>query len=231
MVLKAGVGEGLARIPGSGFPVYTMRERLADMVVHVLSVGFAIGAVIALMIVAIPDQPARSIVSLIVYGIGLMAVFGFSAAYHLVPKRGWKELLRRLDHATIFVMIAGSYTPFALVKMDAGVGTWLLAAVWLVALAGVVLKLFFPLRRYRRLSIGLYLGLGWAALATADPLFSSVSSPAMVLLLVGGLLYSVGVIFFVWKRLPYQNAIWHVFVLSAAVCHFVAILGDVALAG
>ncbi len=231
MTLKPGMGEGLARAPGSGLPVYGLGERFVDMVVHVLSVGFAIGAVIALMIVAVPDQPAISILSLAIYSVGLIAVFGFSAAYHMVPKRGWKELLRRLDHATIFVMIAGSYTPFALVKLDAGVGHALFAAVWAVALAGVVLKLFFPLRKYRKLSIALYLGLGWAALTTADPLFSTVSVPAMVLLIVGGLLYSVGVLFHVWKRLPYQNAIWHVFVLAAAICHFVAILGDVALAG
>ncbi len=214
-----------------GFPIYTGPERFADLIVHVLSVAFSLGAVIALMAVAIPDQPAISILSLAIYSIGLIAVFSFSAAYHLVPKRGWKELLRRLDHATIFVMIAGSYTPFALVKLESGIGHLLFAAVWVVALAGVVLKLFFPLRKYRKLSIGLYLGLGWAALATADPLFSAVSVPAMVLLIVGGLLYSVGVLFHVWKRLPYQNAIWHVFVLAAAVCHFVAILGDVALAG
>jgi len=230
MVLKAGVGEGLARAPGSGLPGYGFGERFVDMAVHVLSVGFSIGAVIALMTVAVPDQPAIAILSLAIYGTGLIAVFGFSAAYHLVPKRGWKELLRRLDHATIFVMISGSYTPFALVKMEAGVGHILFAAVWVVALVGVVLKLFFPLRKYRKLAIGLYLGLGWAALATADPLFSTVSVSAMVLLIVGGLLYTVGVIFHVWKRLPYQNAIWHVFVLAAAVCHFVAILGDVALA-
>lgn len=213
------------------YPEYSLGERLVDGAVHVVSVGFAIGAVIALMVVAIPEASGLALTSLLIYGIGLTAVFSFSAAYHLVPKQGWKELLRRLDHATIFVMIAGTYTPFALVKMGDTVGPWLLAAVWAVASVGVAIKLFLPIRRFRTVSLALYLMLGWAVILTFEPFLAAVSVTAGVLVVVGGALYTIGVGFYLWKSLPYQNAIWHVFVLAAAVCHFVAIFADVALAG
>ena len=213
------------------YPEHSLGERLADGSVHVLSVGFAIGAVIVLMIVAIPNASGLALASLVIYGIGLTAVFSFSAAYHLVPKQGWKELLRRLDHATIFVMIAGTYTPFALVKMGDTVGPGLLTAVWAVALVGVAIKLFLPIGRYRTLSLVLYLAMGWSVIATFEPFIAAVSLTAGILVVLGGALYTIGVAVYLWKGLPYRFAIWHGFVLSAAVCHFVAIFAEVALAG
>jgi hemolysin III len=138
-------------------------------------------------------------------------------------------LLRRLDHAAIFVMIAGTYTPF-LVKLDGAWSRWLMVYVWAVAAAGVAVKMIWPYR-FQRLSVVLYLFLGWTIVVVIKPLLASVSLTAMILLAAGGVLYSVGVMFHLWERLPYQQPIWHGFVVVAAACHYAAIVGEIALPG
>ena len=211
------------------FPVYSPRERLADALVHALGVGASLCAVTAMMVIAIPDAGALAIVSLVVYGLGLLATFSASASYNLVAQPARKALLRRLDHAAIFLMIAGTYTPFALVSMGGMAGLLLCLFVWLIAALGMVVKLLLP-GRFERASIVLYLALGWSILAALEPLVSAVSVTTLVLLVTGGLVYSVGVAFHLWHRLPYQNVIWHGLVLAAAGCHYAAVLDSVALA-
>lgn len=210
------------------FPQYAAAERRADAAVHLLGVSASLAAFPVLALLALPQGSALSILSLAIYGTGLIAVFGFSAAYNLVQRPDWKEILRRLDHAAIFVMIAGTYTPFSLVVIGGTWGLALLAAVWAVAALGVALKLFLP-RRFERASILLYLAQGWAILVVVEPLVAALSTPALVLLVTGGLLYTLGVVFHLWRRLPYHNAIWHLMVLAAAGCHYAAILEAVAL--
>jgi hemolysin III len=173
--------------------------------------------------------------SLGLYAVGLLAMliclaFYNLALYDMIPLSSRTGVLRRLDHAAIFVMIAGTYSPFALVAIGGRWGLGLFAFVWFVATCGVVLKLLSP-DRLERLSIGLYLLLGWSVLAALDPLFGAVSLPGIVLLAAGGVLYTVGVAFPLWQRLPYHTAIWHALVLAAAACHYAAVLGDVAVAG
>jgi hemolysin III len=163
------------------FPKYSAGERMADAVVHIISVTISLVAVITLMIVAWPLAEPLSIISLWVYGAGMVAVFAFSAGYHLVRRPTLKEALRRLDHAAIFVMIAGSCTPFALVNIGGAYGIALLSVVWGIGLLGIALKLFLP-RRFERVSIGLYLVQGWAVLAAVQPLASGVSPLVLALL-------------------------------------------------
>jgi hemolysin III len=136
--------------------------------------------------------------------------------------------LRRCDHAAIFIKIAATYTPFAVAKMGGTVGLVLLAAVWGIALAGAAAKLIAP-HRVASMSTLLYLAQGWLCVLTMQPLLSALSPTAMILLLVGGVLYTVGVIFHRWERLSYHNAIWHGFVLVASACHFGAVLDAVVL--
>jgi hemolysin III len=167
--------------------------------------------------------PALSVIPLGVYGAGLVAMFACSAGYHLIRKARAKEIFRRLDHAAIFVMIAGTYTPFALLNMGGAWGIGLLSAVWAIALIGVVMKLALP-RIFERLSVPLYLAQGWAVLVAIKPLVAAVPTLALVLIGVGGVLYTIGVLFHLWDRLPYHNAIWHGFVLVAAGVHYAAIL-------
>ncbi|HBF61775.1 MAG TPA: DNA-binding protein, partial [Methyloceanibacter sp.] len=159
-----------------------------------------------------------------IYGVALVATFGFSAGYHLIGRPKLKKVFRRLDHVAIFLMIAATYTPFVLIKMDNAWGLGLLAVVWAIAAIGIAIKLFLP-RFVDGLSRALYLVQGWAVLVAWEPLQSALPATALRLLMVGGVLYTVGVVFHLWNQLPYQNAIWHGFVLSAASCHFTAVIG------
>jgi hemolysin III len=186
-----------------------------------VSVLFSLAAAALLLVGAIGVLPAAIFVGLIVYSIGLVGMFAASAAYNLVSHVGVKEILRRLDHAAIFVMIAGSYTPFALV-VGGRAGHTLLAAVWAIAAVGVAIKLRYP-RRFDKLSVLLYLSQGWIVLLALDSITAALSNRALSLLVAGGVVYTVGVAFHLMERLLFHNVIWHIFVLGGAACQFAAI--------
>jgi hemolysin III len=210
------------------FPEYTLSERIADGCIHAVGFAASLVALFVLLFIGVKSDALLWVVSLTIYGLALVATFGFSAGYNLVirpPKL--KEWLRRLDHAAIFLMIAGTYTPFVLIKMNTPWGLGLLAVVWTMAAIGIGLKLFAP-RLLEGLSTALYLVQGWAVLAAWEPLMSALPGRVLTLLVVGGVLYTLGVVFHLWERLPYSNAIWHGFVLSAASCHFAAVIFVVA---
>ena len=203
------------------FPSYTKLERLADAHVHAVSVLFSITATVILLVAAVGRLSAADTAGLAVYCIGLIGMFAASAAYNLAPRPNLKEILRRLDHAAIFVMIAGSYTPFALLLGGAS-GRAMLIAVWVIAAAGIVIKLRFP-RRLDKLSVLLYLAQGWIVVLALDPVVASLPSQAVWLLLAGGIVYTLGVPFHLMEWMRFHNAIWHVFVLGGAACQFAAI--------
>jgi hemolysin III len=208
--------------------VYSAGERLADGTVHVIGVVASLVATTALMIAAFP-LPAASIASLAAYGFGMVAVFVCSAAYNLATEGRRKAVLRRFDHAAIYVKIAGTYTPFAAIKMGDVAGIALLGAVWTVTAFGATAKLAWP-GRLERTSYVLYLAQGWAIVAALGPFAAAVSARVLVLLVVGGVIYTLGVVFHLWERLPYHNAIWHALVVVASACHFAAIVDAVGLA-
>jgi len=210
------------------YPQYTIRERVADGCIHLVGVAASLVALIALLIIGVKSQAMLWVVSLTIYGLALVATFSCSAGYHLVVRPKLKEVLRRLDHAAIFLMIAGTYTPFILIKMNTPWGLGLLAVVWTMAAIGIAIRLFAP-RFLDRLSTALYLVQGWAVIAAWEPLMSAMPGRVLTLLMAGGVLYTIGVVFHLWERLPYQNAIWHGFVLSAASCHFAAVIFVVGL--
>lgn len=209
------------------FPRYTTRERVADGCIHVLGVTASLVALIALLIIAVKSQATVWVVALLVYGLALVAMFSCSAGYHLVIHPKIKEIFRRLDHAAIFFMIAGTYTPFILLKMNDPWGLTLLAVVWTIAAIGIAIKLFKPYF-LQGLTLALYLVQGWAVLAAWQPIMSALPGVVLTLLTIGGVLYTIGVVFHLWDRLPYQNAIWHGFVLTAASVHFAAVMVIVA---
>jgi hemolysin III len=202
---------------------YTQTERRIDGVVHALGVVLSVVAVAVLMHRVIHTGNARSILAALVYGAGLIAMLWLSAAYHLVTHPDWKVRFRQYDHAAIFLMIAGTYTPIALIAIGGPMGYGLLTLVWLVALGGMMLKLLRP-RQLDRISVMLYLALGWLCLPAMGLMIAALPTSALVLLVVGGLLYTVGVAFHLWESLPYHNAVWHGFVLVAASCHFLVVL-------
>lgn len=199
--------------------IYSDFEHRADATVHVLGVLFAINASLWLLwhVTGLPV-----VVSVFVYCAGLLAMICASAAYNLVPHGPSKGILRRLDHSAIFIMIAATYTPFAMNRLGAPYGTLILTAIWCSASFGVVMKVLFP-RRFEVISIALYLGMGWAIVTVIQPLHASMSATDFWLLIAGGIVYSAGVAFYLIERIPYHKAIWHAFVLVAAVLHFSAI--------
>ncbi|MGY2048982.1 PAQR family membrane homeostasis protein TrhA [Methylobacterium sp. JK268] len=205
---------------------YTPGEMLADGIVHVIGVVLAVIGAVALVTVAALMLAPGGTLSVAVYAAGLVAMLSVSAAYNMWPVGRRKWLLRRADHATIFLMIAGTYTPLVTLVGSGGVAWGLLAGVWLVAVAGVAIKLAFP-GRFDRLAVALYLALGWSGVAAYDSVIGQLVPDALALLAAGGFLYSAGVIFHLWRQLPFQNAIWHGFVLAAACCHYGAVLRSV----
>lgn len=205
--------------------IYTRMEDRADSIVHVIGVLFAINAGVWLLF----NVTGLSVlISVSVYCVGLFCMLSASAAYNMMPRhRPSKQILRRLDHAAIFIMIAATYTPFAVNRLDGTDGTLILSAIWLCAMAGVAMKLLYP-RRFELFAVGLYLGMGWMVVTVIRPLSETVASTGFWLLVAGGLVYSAGVAFYLIERIPYHKAIWHAFVLAAAVLHFAAIASEFA---
>ena len=203
--------------------------RRADAIVHALGLTLgAIGATILLVVTA-QSAVAGQFVPVLVYVVGLIAMLGCSAAYNLrkspsEPRADrWRDWLRRFDHAAIFVMIAGTYTPLVLLRLPEPWATGLTVAIWAAAGLGIAAKLLRP-RGIEALSVVLYLLMGWIGLVAIDPLLASVERGALILVLVGGLVYSGGVVFHLSSRLRYQRALWHASVLVAASIHYAAIL-------
>jgi hemolysin III len=199
--------------------IYSELEHRADAVIHVMGVLFAINASLWLLW-HVTGLPVAA--SVFIYCAGLLAMIGASAAYNLVPQGPSKGILRRLDHAAIFIMIAATYTPFAVNRLGAPYGTLILWSIWLSASFGVAMKILFP-RRFEVLSIALYLAMGWLIVFVLRPLHAAMSATDFWLLVAGGLVYSAGVAFYAIERIPYHKAIWHGFVLVAAALQFSAI--------
>jgi hemolysin III len=204
-------------------------ELAADRIIHMVGVfAGAIGAA-TLMGIAANIVDGETLSATLLYSVCLVTMLVCSAAYNLASKSPRHQFLRRVDHAAIFLMIAGTYTPFTTCRLHGLWAVGMTAAVWTGALAGAVIKLICP-SRIERVSVAAYLALGWIILVGMRPLLASVNVWTAVLLAVGGALYSIGVGFFLWRTLPFQTAIWHGFVLAAAGCHYAAVLDGVVLA-
>ena len=205
---------------------YTRAETIADGVVHALGIALAVGGGAVLIVIAAQYADVSQFAAVVVYLVGLKAMIGFSAAYNLWPVTPVKWWLRRFDHSAIYLLIAATYTAFAL-PMGGDAPTAILIVQWVAATAGICLKLFFP-GRFDRLAIAIYLAMGWSGLFVIGPFAAALAPVTLALIVAGGILYSVGVIFHVWRTLRFHNAIWHGFVLSAALCHYGAVVTSVA---
>lgn len=205
---------------------YTFAEEVAHAATHGVGFVLSVVAFVALVVAARVRGDAWHVVGCAIFGATLVLLYAASTLYHATPDSGAKQLLRKFDHAAIFLLIAGTYTPFILVGLRDTWGWTLLAVVWGVAILGISLQLAIP-RAARRASVPLYLLLGWLAVIAAGPLVRAVQPEGFALLVLGGVIYSLGVIFYAWRRLPYNHAVWHVFVLAGSACHVACVLGYV----
>ena len=200
----------------------SLREELANSIISGVGFVFAVAGSIVLVARAGNYGTARHIVSCSVYGTTLIFLYATSTLYHSIHFPRAKAILRAFDHSAIFLLIAGTYTPFALVNLHGAWGWSLFGVIWGLAALGIAFQAW--LRRWPVARVGLYVGMGWAMVVAVKPLFAAVAPGGLVLLLVGGLAYTLGLGFYAWRRLPYHHAIWHVFVLAGSISHFFAIL-------
>jgi len=205
---------------------YTRAEYVSDAVVHVAGVALALVAVPALIVTAVILRgDAPSVLGTSVYGAALILMLLCSALYNIVQRPDWAGILKRLDHSAIYMKIAGTYTPFTLIS---GHGAGLTLGLWGAALAGVALKVLAP-HRFRWAGLALYLAMGWAGVIAGRALMEALPPPVIVLMITGGVLYTLGVIFYLWEKLPFHNTIWHVFVLVASLVFYAAVTTQVVL--
>ncbi|PMM38740.1 PAQR family membrane homeostasis protein TrhA [Vibrio splendidus] len=202
---------------------YSDIEERANAITHGLGVVLGVVGLILLLIRAFDYQADMlTVASMTVYGSSIILLFLASTLYHSITTEKTKRLLKTLDHCAIYLLIAGSYTPFLLVGLRTPLAMGLMAVIWGIALVGIIMKIAF-VYRFKRLSLFIYLAMGWLSLIVVYQLAMNINIGGLVLLAVGGVIYSLGVIFYVAKRIPYNHAIWHLFVLAGCACHFFAI--------
>jgi len=211
-------------VPATATRTLTKGEEIANSVTH--GAGF-VASVVAfpfLVVAAARRWGAPEVVGASVFASTLVALYLVSTLYHALRPSRAKQVLQKLDHAGIYLLIAGSYTPFTLGALRGAWGWTLLALVWAIAGTGIALE-FALGKRVHRVAVGLYVVMGWLVVVAVKPLLAAVPWPGLAWLVAGGLLYTGGVAFYAAKRVPYAHTVWHLFVLAGSACHFVAILG------
>jgi hemolysin III len=201
-------------------------EELANSLTHGVGLMLSIAGFIVLVALAAMRGSAWRIVSCAVYGSTLICLYTASTLYHSIRSRRLKRVLRVCDHSAIYLLIAGTYTPFLLVNMRGSWGWSLFAVIWGLAMAGILFKVWF-VEHLSVLSTAVYLLMGWLALLAIKPMLLAVPLSGLLWLLAGGVLYTMGVVFYAWKIVPYNHAIWHGFVLAGSTCHYFAVLCSV----
>ncbi|WP_440887243.1 PAQR family membrane homeostasis protein TrhA [Vibrio sp. WZ-1] len=202
---------------------YSQGEELANSITHGIGMIFGIVGLVLLLIKAVNQQAdALTITSMAIYGSSMIVLFLASTLYHAIPSPKAKRWLKTFDHCAIYLLIAGSYTPFLLVSLRTPLAIGLMIVIWTIALIGIIMKVAF-VYRFKKLSLMTYLVMGWLSLIVIYQLAINLDIGGLTLLAAGGLVYSIGVIFYVAKRIPFNHAIWHGFVLAGCVCHFFAI--------
>jgi hemolysin III len=205
-------------------PRYSVGEEAAHALTHGLGLVASVGGLGILVAAAWLRGDAWHIVGGSIFGATLVLLYATSTLYHGIRSPRAKRLFQRFDHAAIFLLIAGTYTPFTLVSLRGGWGWTLLAIVWGLAILGIALELA---GHSRRVSVALHLTMGWLILIAAEPLARSLHPEGLLLLALGGMAYTLGVVFYAWQRLPYNHAVWHLFVMAGSLCHFACVLGYV----
>lgn len=209
--------------------LYTIQEEIAHSITHGISAVVSLIGLIVLVSLAISVGDVWRIISFSVYGTTLVLLFSASTLYHGIQHPRLKKIFQICDHAAIFLVIAGTYTPFLLVSIRGRLGWTLLAVVWGIALLGVAFKVLF-IDYFQKLSVLIYVLMGWLCVVAVDELLVSVPPNGLIWLAAGGAAYTIGIIFLAWDRIPYNHTIWHFFVMAGSLCHYFAILNLVSVA-
>ncbi|MGG0822778.1 hemolysin III family protein [Paenibacillus turicensis] len=202
---------------------YEPKEEIANAITHGIGALLSLAGLVLLIVFASIKGTAWHVVSFTVYGVSMLLLYSCSTLVHSFKEGKVKDLFEIFDHSSIYIYIAGTYTPFMLIAARGPLGWTLFGIVWGIAIVGVVFKAFF-VKRFLFMSTIFYLIMGWLIVFAWGPLTAAVPAPGITLLVIGGILYSLGTIFYVWRGFPYHHAIWHLFVLAASIVHFFAIL-------
>lgn len=202
---------------------YTKGEEIANAITHGIGVLLAIAALVLLIFCGINYGDVWYIVSSIIYGVTLIMLYLGSTLYHSIPNMKAKKILRIVDHASIFLLIAGTYTPFTLTILRGGLGWTIFGVIWGCTIFGIVMKIFF-LEKFEKFSTFMYIGMGWFVVVAIRDIIVYMPRAGLTLLVLGGLAYTVGCIFYAKDKWPYNHAIWHIFVLAGSALHFLSIL-------
>ncbi|GAB2586376.1 hemolysin III family protein [Dyella jejuensis] len=203
-------------------PRYGFGDELASSVIHGIGILLSVIGLALLVMRTASTGTASDVLASAVYGISLILLYTASTLYHAIRMESARRMLRTLDHIAIFLLIAGTYTPFTLIALRGAWGWSLFGIVWTLALLGSALELGM-LKRYRRLAVLLYVAMGWIGIAAFRPLLAHLQTGGMLLLLAGGMAYTLGVPFYLWRRLPYHHSVWHFFVLAGSALQFLAV--------
>jgi hemolysin III len=213
----------MSALSGTAVPRYAFGDELASSVIHGIGILLSIAGLATLVAFASLHSDARAVVACAVFGSTLILCYTASTLYHSVSGEQAKRLLRTFDHIAIFLLIAGTYTPFTLIALNGVWGWSLFGTIWALALMGSALELGM-LKKYRKLAVLMYVGMGWVGMVAFKPLSEHLQTGGMVLLIAGGVAYTLGVPFYLWRKLPYHHAVWHFFVLAGSVLHYLAVL-------
>lgn len=205
----------------TAFDYKTKKEEIWNAISHGIGFILAIPALVFLILKGAQSGSAIQIVSYTIFGTSMLLLFLMSTLLHSMPVK-IKKLFSILDHSAIYVLIAGTYTPFALISLQGPLGWTLFGIIWGLAILGILFKAFF-IHRYEFVSLIFYVAMGWLIVIAIKPLIQSITTPGFLLLLSGGILYTVGAIFYAWRRLPYNHAIWHLFVIAGSACMYFSV--------
>ncbi len=203
--------------------VYSLAEEIASSVTHGIGLLLAVAALVVLVVFAALRGTAWHVVSCAIYGSTMVLMFAASTLYHSFPWPRAKAVLKVVDHSAIYLLIAGTYTPFLLVSLRGPWGWSLFGVVWGLALLGVIFKLFFA-GRFKLFSTLVYVGMGWIVIVAIRPLYQNLPLGGLLWLVAGGVFYTVGTLFYLGRRIPFNHAIWHIFVFTGSLCHFFSVM-------
>jgi len=202
---------------------YTLGEEIANSITHGIGALLSVAGLVVLIMLGVFYGNAFHVTCFTIYGTSLILLYLSSTLYHSLPGQTVKLLFKKFDHSAIFLLIAGSYTPLMLINIDGVLGWAITITVWILAILGIIIKCLF-ISKFEKLSLLIYLLMGWLCLFASKEIVMNIPAHSLIFLIIGGLLYSTGVIFYVWDNLPYNHGIWHIFVLAGSIFHYFSIL-------